>query len=100
MDHMWTSTRGRASPAHVAGCGQGKGSKIRFFVDVINGWPLIPMSSTEAKKTVIHFTKIYFNRSHMYHVLVVKENSGFGNKNAKRNLFEFCNGSLHFIVTL
>jgi len=27
---------------HVDACGQGEGgSKTRFFVDVINGWPLI-----------------------------------------------------------
>ena len=26
--------------AHVDACGQGQGSKIRFFVDIVNGWPL------------------------------------------------------------
>src|SRR6218665_3343387 len=97
---MWTSTRGREESGSCGRLWTREGVKNPIFLDVINGWPLIPMSSTEAKKTVVHFTKIYFNRSHMYHVLVVKENSGFGNTNAKPNLFEFCNGSLDFIVTL
>ena len=35
---MWTSTRGEGGPAHV---GRGRGQKRNFFVDVINGWPLI-----------------------------------------------------------
>src|SRR6218665_1794405 len=34
--------QGGGGPAHVDACGQGEGvSKTRFFVDVINGWPLI-----------------------------------------------------------
>ena len=29
-------------PAHVDACGQGEGGQKRdFFVDVINGWPLV-----------------------------------------------------------
>src|SRR6218665_1752825 len=34
--------QGGGGPAHVDACGHGEGvSKTRFFVDVINGWPLI-----------------------------------------------------------
>jgi len=32
----------KGDPAHVDACGQGgRGKKPDFFVDVINGWPLI-----------------------------------------------------------
>jgi len=35
--------RGEGGPAHVDACGQGEGGgqKRDFFVDVINGWPLM-----------------------------------------------------------
>jgi len=43
---VWTSTRGEGGLAHVDACGQGEGGQKRdFFVDVINGWPLIRYSS-------------------------------------------------------
>ena len=36
---------GGGGPAHVDACGQGGGgSKRDFFVDVINGWPLIKLT--------------------------------------------------------
>ena len=35
--------KGEGGPAHVDACGQGGrgGQKRDFFVDVINGWPLM-----------------------------------------------------------
>ena len=39
VDRVWTSTRGEGGPAYVD---REEGSQKRdFFVDVINGWPLI-----------------------------------------------------------
>jgi len=33
--------QGGGGPAHVDACRQGRGQKPDFFVDIINGWPLI-----------------------------------------------------------
>ena len=38
--------KGGGGPAHVDACGQGEVKNVIFFVDVINGWPLINVSAT------------------------------------------------------